>query len=264
MLHLLEALQHALPREVAQLVALLVARLLPIIGFSPLFAGQSAPARYRIGLSLILSVTLLPTFLPDFPGELPTPRFLLLLAKEALIGMTIAVMLRLLFELVAALGSFIDLARGATMANVLDPQTRQQGSVLQVFFLNLFLAIFFTAGGHRVLIGALGESYLAVLPWEAGSPQLLGNGAAFLLIALMVKLFLVAMQLAMPVIVVMFLTDVALGLVNQVAPKIQVFFLSMTIKATLGILILFLIFGVTVEAFVTRSFEGVRAFSEGF
>ena len=81
---------------------------------------------------------------------------------------------------------------------------------------------------------------------------------------LFVALFVMALQLAMPVVVVMFLTDVALGLVNQAAPKIQVFFLSMTIKATLGILILFLVFGISVQLFLETSFETIGRFGGGF
>ena len=260
----LRILSDSVPREALQLLTLLAARLFPLVVFSPLFGGENAPRRYRVGVSLVLATLYLPHFWGEWPGMVSNTLFLGLLAKEALIGLSLAVTLRLLFELVAAAGAFMDLARGATIANVLDPQTRQQGSVLSVFFLNLFLALFFSLGGHRILFEALTSSYEAIPPWGVLPPDMLGTGAALELIELLLDLFLVAFQMAAPVIAVMFVTDVTMGMLNQASPKIQAFFLAMTVKATLGLLILLLTFGIIVDAFLEHVLEGIARWVEGF
>ena len=264
MYELIRLIQNSLPRELLQLFLLLAARLFPVVTFSPLFGGQHVPQRYRIGVTLVLAATISPLFLTRVPGLLEPLELFGLMMKEALLGLSLAIIIRMLFEMVAACGAFIDLARGATIANVLDPHTRQQNSVLSVFFLNFFLAIFFTVGGQRVLFDAIARSYEAYSPWQALPPRFYGQSAAFALVQLLLDLFLVALQLALPVIAVMFITDVSMGLLNQVAPKIQAFFLAMTVKATLGLLILLLVFGVTVDAFLEQAMGGIARWGASF
>jgi flagellar biosynthetic protein FliR len=62
-----------------------------------------------------------------------------------------------------------------------------------------------------------------------------------LVIRLTASLFIVAIQLVAPALIAIFLVDIALGIINRVAPQIQVFFLSMTIKPLIGILMIFLV-----------------------
>ncbi|MFT4538956.1 MAG: flagellar biosynthetic protein FliR [Planctomycetota bacterium] len=264
MSELIRLIRESISTELLQLFLLLGARLFPIVTFSPLFGGQHVPLRYRIGVTMLLATTMLPLFLPTMPDALDPIVVFGLMAKEALLGLSLAIIIRMLFEMVAATGAFIDLARGATIANVLDPQARAQNSVLSVFFLNFFLAIFFTVGGHRVLFDAIATSYEAYAPWDALPAQFYGQVAAFALVSLLIDLFIVALQLAVPVIAVMFITDVSMGLLNQVTPKIQAFFLAMTVKATLGLFILLLVFGVTVDAFLEQAIGGITRWGESF
>ena len=230
---------------------LLFVRLLPIVALTPLFGGRNAPQRYRIGLTVVFTVVLLPTFVPELP-QVGIAEYGVLLVKEALIGLTIAVFLVVLFEMLAAAGAFIDLARGATIANVLDPSTQQQSSIASVFLLQLFLVLFFSLGGARLLLRALGESFVVAPPGRPLPPRFTAEGGVEAMAGLLGDLFVVAVQLAAPVLVVMFLLDVALGLINRVAPQIQVFFLGFTIKASIGLLVLFAVLGITFEQLIAE------------
>jgi flagellar biosynthetic protein FliR len=49
----------------------------------------------------------------------------------------------------------------------------------------------------------------------------------------------IALALASPVLLATFVTDLALGLINRVAPQVQVFFVSMQIKPAVTVLIMF-------------------------
>jgi flagellar biosynthetic protein FliR len=63
----------------------------------------------------------------------------------------------------------------------------------------------------------------------------------------------IALALSSPVLLATFLTDLALGMINRVAPQVQVFFVAMQIKPAVTVLIMFsamhLILGRTVEEF---------------
>ncbi|MCB9883155.1 MAG: flagellar biosynthetic protein FliR [Planctomycetes bacterium] len=229
---------------------MLFCRIAPLVVFTPLLGGVAAPARFRIGLAVLLTLVILPVFLPFVAFDARTISFVPLFAKEILIGITLAIFVRVLFHLFAAAGAFMDTARGASMTSVLDPTSRQQASVLSGFFMNTFVLVFLLAGGHRMLLLGLCESFRALPPGGTLPPQLVGLGAIRAAVVAFSDLFLVCVQIATPVIVTMLVLDVAFALLSKIAPQIQVFFLSMTLKGTLGLLVLLLL--------LPRIFEVVR------
>src|SRR5947209_11760077 len=104
-------------RAALQMASLLFARLLPIIVLTPVFGGQVLPRRLRMGLAFVFTAALLPPFLASFTTPLPVGRYGALLAKEAIVGVTLAFFVTMVFESIGAIGSLIDLSRGATLAN---------------------------------------------------------------------------------------------------------------------------------------------------
>lgn len=236
----------------AQMGGLLFLRLLPLVAFTPVFGGPALPQRLRMGLTLVLTAALLPAFAVDFAQQIAWHRYAALAAKEALVGFTLAFFVLILFETLATFGALVDLARGATIANVLDPLTQQQQSILATFFTQLAVVLFLTLGGHRLLLAAVGRSFALLRPVDLLPAALWGPAATGELIALVAELFLIAIQLAAPVIVVLFLLDFALGIMNRVAPQMEVFFFSMTIKGGLGLLLILLSFAFLLEQFTAQ------------
>jgi flagellar biosynthesis protein FliR len=249
-----------------QMASLIFARIFPIIVLSPVFGGEMIPKRLRMGLGVVLSCALLPPFLVGFTTPLSMFAFFVLVAKEAVIGLTLGFILQMLFETISAVGALIDLGRGATLANILDPLTQNQQSILAAFFSQLGIVLFVSIGGLRLVMRALGDGFLLVRPQELVPASLVGPNATQTPIALVAGLFVLAFKLAGPVIVVIMLLDVALGVINRIAPQVHVFFLGMTIKGTLGMLILLLVFGMTVDLIVVEyahTLELLRTWTSG-
>jgi flagellar biosynthetic protein FliR len=234
----------------AQVGALLFVRLMPIVAFTPVFGGPIVPRRLRVGLALLLTVSLLPPFYPTFERVIPPMQYAALIAKEAVVGMTLTLFLVVLFETLAAVGAVVDLSRGATLANVLDPMTQNQQSILAVFFTQLAVVLFLSVGGIQILVRALADSFVLLRPQQLLPARLVGPGAAGEAVGLVADLFLLAVRLAAPTLVVLFLLDFALGVINRVAPQIQVYFLGLTTKGVVGLLIVFLGLGLFVDLMV--------------
>src|ERR1700744_863816 len=140
-----------------QLLSLIFARLSPIAVLSPIFGGEVIPRRLRLGLTVVLSCALLPPLLQGFAQPVPFFTYIVLLAKEAVIGLSLGFIIQMLFETITAVGAVIDMGRGATMANILDPLTQNQQSILAIFFSQLALVLFVTIGGLPVLVKALAD-----------------------------------------------------------------------------------------------------------
>lgn len=256
---LLKLLDSPVLVRVAQLAALVLARVLPLVVLTPVFGGQTVPARFRFGLGVVLTVGLLPVVLAAGGGAVPGAMFTLLLLKESLVGLTLAMFVLTMFEAIAASGVLSDLARGAASATLFDPHAGGQKSVLGVFSMQLAIVLFLTVGGHRLLLTAFGNSFSAIAVTELIPAGMVGPRASEAMIGLVSHLFAAAVQLAAPVLVVMFLTDACLGLINRVAPQVQVFFLGLTIKSTLAILILCLTLGIFFDLLTLEFGRGLSA-----
>ena len=242
---------------------LVLARLLPIVALLPVFGAPHTPRRYRTGLAIVLTLVIWPALPLPSREPLGVAMMAILLAKEATIGLTIAVLIRMLFDLLAAAGAVIDDSRGASAARLFDPTAQQQTSMLSSFFLHLLVLIFVSTGGHRELVGGLADSFAAFPILETIPERWQGASAATQVTSLLGELFRVAVIVAAPVMVVLFGVDVALALLNRAAPQIQVFFLSLVLKPWLGLAITFLTLGLVYDEMLAELLPGIRAILRG-
>ncbi|HSI35016.1 MAG: EscT/YscT/HrcT family type III secretion system export apparatus protein [Phycisphaerae bacterium] len=241
-------------KGMGQSASLVFARLLPIIALTPVFGGQLLPRRVRLSLGILLTVVMVPLFVPR-PGQvqvIPNDQYVVLLAKEAVVGLTIAIIVLMLFEAIAAFGALVDLARGATISNVFDPLTQNQQSILATFFSQAAVVLFMSVGGLRLLIKALGDSFVTLRPLDLLPAQLFGPGAVNEAAGLVADLFLLAVRLATPAMAVLLLVDFALAVINRVSPQIQVYFMGMTTKGVIGLMVIFVGLGLTFELLVDQ------------
>jgi flagellar biosynthesis protein FliR len=63
------------------------------------------------------------------------------------------------------------------------------------------------------------------------------------IIRLSANVFVIAIQLSAPVLIVLFLIDVAFGVLNKIAPQINVHYESQTVKSLVGLVIVILTIG---------------------
>ena len=236
----------------AQIGSLLLARLLPMMVMTPVFGGQAMPRRLRMGIALVFTAALLPPFLPLFAKGIVAGDYVILLAKEGAVGLILAFFVQVLFEAVAAVGALIDLARGATLANVFDPVSQNQESILSALFTQFAIVLFIAIGGMQLLFRGIAESFVLIPPLKFVPAREFGPEGAGTPIALLSSLFLLAVQLGAPAVVVLLLTDFGLGVINRVSPQIQVFFLGMTAKGSIGVTIVLLGMGLFTDLVVSH------------
>ena len=106
-----------------------------------------------------------------------------------------------------------------------DPQV----VLLVVVLLTAFLvALFFVIGGFELIIEGLYRSY-AVWPVVDLVPSL-QDGTADFFLQLLDSIFRLGMIFAGPLLIAMFLGELALALMNRFAPSLNVFDLSLSIK----------------------------------
>ncbi|MCL2012562.1 MAG: flagellar biosynthetic protein FliR [Cystobacterineae bacterium] len=212
-------------------MALILARLLPVVIFTPFLGGESIPAQARMGLGVILGALLFPA-LSEQMAQIPIEvvPYLALLLKEVFIGFSLAFIVDLVFKFAGAAGAFMDIFSGSTQAQMFVPQIQHRVTLYSSLKLQLVVVLFLTLNGHHWVIEALADSFLKVPLNEF--PRFSLGMWPFIEVVLRVfgDLFRIGLILASPILLAIFLTEAALGVINRAAPQIQVFFMAMQIK----------------------------------
>ena len=131
----------------------------------------------------------------------------------------------------------IGTSSGFSAGRTLNPALDLTGSALDQFFVMIATLIFISVNGHHGFILGVQRTF-TVLPLNSGLPDLTYER----LIRLTAELILAGLQLSLPVVGTLLLTDVTLGLLARVAPQVQVFFLGVPLKVALGLITLALSF----------------------
>jgi flagellar biosynthetic protein FliR len=228
---------HANLTNVLMIWALLMGRVMPLVILAPFIGGDLVPAQVKMGIGIALTLILYP-LVADVPIPPGSITFVLLLLKEVFIGLAIAFVASLAFEAVRAAGTFVDTVSGANLATVFVPQIQQQATLFADFKFQLAVVIFLALNGHHVVIQALFHSF-EVVPLDAWPRFSRGFWPMFeLMLRVTAHLMVISVALAAPGAIAAFLVDLTFGLVNRIAPQIQVFFISMSIKPVVVTLVI--------------------------
>lgn len=242
---------------------LVFARMLAFVTVVPFFGGQSVPNQVKVAEAVAFVLLLAPGLsasVPELAVRGGAFGFAVLIIKEVAVGFTLGFVAALVFEAIQIAGRIIDAQRGAMMGEMLNPMLREQVSELGQFKLQVAVVIFLALGAHRLVIEALFQSF-ELIP-VTDFPKL-GAGLSpglTSVILLTGEMFTLGVRLAAPAMAALLLTDVFFGLVNRVAPQLNVFFLSMPVKMALGIFIVMLSLPVYAEQYQAAFKEALQAF----
>jgi flagellar biosynthesis protein FliR len=219
--------------------ALLMSRVLPVVILTPFLGGESVPSEVKLGLGVMLGLVLYPLLIAQ-TREIPVGPlvFIALMLKELFIGLSLAMVVNIIFDAANVAGGFIDVFSGTNQAQLMVPQIGTQVTLFANLNLQLTTVLFLTLGGHHLVIGAFAES-LELIRLD----QLPRFGQGFwpffdAIIRSSADMLRIALAISSPVLLATFLTDLALGMINRVAPQVQVFFVAMQLKPAVSVLIM--------------------------
>jgi type III secretion protein T len=227
------------PADAALLLGLSTMRVAVAFLIIPLFTQDLIPALIRN--ALFLALALLGLLVQDVrPMQLGGLQWALLLGREAMLGAALGFLFAGMLWSFEMAGQFIDMKTGASQAQVLDPLSGHQTSLTGAFLARLASWVFMASGGFMLFAALLLDSF-ALWPLHGDWRLLPGGTAAFE--AELGRMLRLALLIAAPSLVLLYLVDGVLGLVNRYAQQLNVFSLSMSIKSVVGHLVLLLQLG---------------------
>lgn len=222
--------------DTASLFFLSMIRWAAIVQFCPFLGGRLVPGPVKIGLAMVLAWFTTPWLSQQasVPLNLTPTAWGVAALHELWVGLLLGFGSSLVFFAANMGGQFLDNVRGTTMANILVPQLQIQTSLLGDFYLQLFVVLYLLVGGHRWFLSAVLDSY-RLFPPTGVFPRVPVVHEAFL--QMTGTMFGIMLKTIAPALVVLILMDVILGVANRMAPQMDVFFMSMTLKPAVGLLI---------------------------
>ena len=220
-----------------------LSRIVMAVSLSPFLGGSAVAAPIKLGFSTLLTVLLMPELRASLSAaDMGPTLFVVLLLKELAVGLTIGILSQLIFYAVQTAGALIDTARGMDQPGLTTPQLPSNASVLAQLKFQLALVIFMTVNGHLIYIRGLALSF-EHLPLRAFA-HFDSRPAVEQIAALSGQLLLVSLQLAAPVLIALFLVDVAFAALGKVSSRLNVHAESQPVKAWVGLAVLFLAIGI--------------------
>ena len=202
---------------------------------APLFGTRTVPRRVKGMLAMALAFAMAPLAGPPPPLPGVDPLTVLTVAREVLIGVGMGFVLRLAFEAGALAGEFIAQGTGLSFAVLADPLRGTNAGVVGQWFYLCFALIFLAMNGHLMLVELLADSWKAV-PLQSGwtpTPEALGAIANF-----GGQMFLVGIQIALPVVLAMLVVNLAFGVMSRAAPALNPIQLGLPASLLLGLVLM--------------------------
>ena len=220
--------------DIIPILMLIMVRVSVFVMLMPILGQKIIPTSVKVGLTIMLTAILFPIVKNDIDVIPLEPLSIALMgAKEIFLGATLALSAQLVFGAVQFAGQLISYQMGLSAANIFDPSSSEQVSVVGQVINTLAILVWFAVGAHHLFIQALMESF-TVSP--IGGDWAIGGIEG--IIHLGSSLFLIGMQLAAPVMILVFLINAGLGLVSKAVPQIQVFFVSFPLTIGFGLMVL--------------------------
>ena len=213
--------------------ALVLARVAGALVFVPLPGITAAPPSARIVLAAGLAVALASRWPAIDPTSVSPARLAAAAAAEAATGIAIGLAAAIVLEAFVLAAQILGLQAGYAYASTIDPNTQADSGVLLVFAQLAASLLFFAAGLDREVLRLFAWSLDQV---PAGSYGL-RPAAAPTLIQLGANLFSVGLRLALPVVALLVMVDVALALVGRVNAQLQLLALAFPVKMLLTLVV---------------------------
>lgn len=216
-----------------QLIAILLVslRIAPTFAFAPPFTLLRTPATARlllaIGLAAWMTLANPSATYERLSTEAP---FVTLALGELLLGITLSLSLQIAFAAILTAGRALDIQVGFALAQIADPTLRTQMPLVGTLFAYATAAIFFATNGPAELLAIWSHS-LETMPLGAFGP----SHDLSALLNFIGAAFVIALAIGGGVMLVLFLTDIAIASLSRTLPQMNVLMLGFQIK-TLALL----------------------------
>lgn len=220
---------------------------------APIFGTRVISARIRLVLSLIVTVLIAP-LLPPLP-EFTTLSLgmALITAQQILIGVALAFIFQVVFQVFVLSGQYIAMKMGLGFASMNDPSSGVSVTIISQFYLLTTTLLFLSVNGHLVIFKIMIDSFTILPIGEIG----LSADDFYAIANLGSWLFSSALMISLPVLTALLMVNIAFGVMSRSAPQINIFAVGFPLTLIFGLLVMWLDFNAFFASFEHYVEEGL-------
>ena len=210
-------------------------RILGFVAIAPFFGNQAISMPIKVAMGILLAIMIAPAA-PAMPTvDLLSLRGILIIAEQMIIGLAIGLMMQIIFSAIEMAGQISGMTMGFGFATNYDPQSAGSTIVISQLMGILALLVFLSMNGHLIMIAGLLESFYA-FPVTA-EPRMIDGMTIAIWGA---KLFSIALQLSLPIVATLLITNLALGILTKSSPQLNIFGIGFPITLCVGFVVIML------------------------
>ena len=212
---------------------LVLARVGGALAFVPIPGVTAAPMPARVIFTLAVTLALLPRW-PSIAAPVSVSQLVLWACADAAVGIAIGVSTVIVLEAFTLAAQVLGLQAGYAYAQTVDPNTQSDSGILLVLAQLIAGLLFFACGLDRQVFQLFALSLEKIPP----GTYTFGRTTGDTLIHLAGNLFSVGLRLALPVVAVLVMVDVALALLGRLNAQLQLLSLAFPAKMLIALLVL--------------------------
>ncbi len=220
-----------LPADAILSFILTIMRVSIVMFMLPIFSSDRAPVQVKAAATIVITLGIWPQLsLPAIDMPAHPVDLVILFLNELVLGLLISMCINFVFMAIQAGGELFGFQMGFTMINFADPLTGNQTGITAFFLWMVATLTFLSLDGHLYMFQAFAMTF-KVIP--AGGLVLSDMLLAEVLV-LSSQLFILAIKIASPVMVSLFLIELALALVSRTSPQINIMDIGFPVKIGSG------------------------------
>lgn len=222
-----------------------------LLALIPVFSGRSVPVQLRVAIAAFLAWVTAGS-LDGGAGTAPLPgnvvNLILAAAHELLVGLLMGLGVRLVFYAIEFAGQVISTELGLVMSSQVDPISQNNSTPVGTALYYFGSLLFLISGAHHAVFAAFLRSF-ELAPLGAFG---IGTNAAELFVHATGKIFLVAVQMAAPLMAINFIVTLTFAILGKAAPSMNVFSESFSVRIMAGLLLLGLTLGLSAQLVLSQ------------
>ena len=236
------------------------ARIGAAVTIMPGVGDSFTPANIRLYIALGLSLTLAPLVAQHIPNPVPPTSVLFtLIVMEFIVGLFFGTIARIFMAALDTAGMIISTMSGLGNAQVFNPGSATQGSLIGALLSVTGMVIIFATEMHHLLFLGIVGSYdlfpVGSIPDSGSMAELVTKAVS--------SSFVIGLQLSLPFILMSLVMYIGMGVLARLMPQIQVFMLALPLQIMIAFATLMFVISAIMLFWVTKFEEAMIFFFGG-
>lgn len=213
-------------------VLLVFIRMLTFFIVIPIFFPKGTPNTMKVMLAGIIAFILMPGIDSAVTLQINSNFDLFIYCfNEIITGLALGYITNIAFSIIRMAGQLMDMQMGFAMISMFDPNSNSNVTLIERLLYWISFIVFFLIDGHHMLINALINSFNVV---SLGKTMIF-HETIMLTVNAFVQYFAIGLKIAIPIVLIILITDITLGLIARTVPQLNVMVLGLPIKILVGL-----------------------------